>query len=64
MELRSTPGTGLSFEPNFELLRSQGWQICSWHGRYCVAFQGSHQGVFEWRGDGWHAVNSHTRNAA
>jgi len=43
-------------EPNFELLRSQGWALASISGPYCVVWRGRDEVVFVWKGGGWHRV--------
>ena len=43
-------------EPNFELLRRAGWSVSSISGSYCVAWRGSAEVVFQWRGEGWMRV--------
>ncbi len=43
-------------EPNIELLRRLGWSVASAYGRYCVAWRGSDDAVFEWRSGNWHGV--------
>jgi hypothetical protein len=43
-------------QPNVELLRRVGWSVNSVAGRYCVAWRGRDEVVFEWRGDNWERV--------
>jgi hypothetical protein len=47
---------GRSSEPNFELLRRNGWSLNSISGTYCVAWRGRDEVVFEWQGDTWRRV--------
>jgi hypothetical protein len=42
--------------PNFELLHRMGWSIAVCIGRYCSAWRGSNEVVFEWRDGDWHRV--------
>ncbi len=44
-------------EPNVELLRRLGWSVNSVAGRYCVAWRGSNEVVFEWRSEGWERIS-------
>lgn len=43
-------------EPNFELLRRAGWSVNSIAGRYCVAWRGRDEVVFQWHHDHWQRV--------
>ena len=43
-------------EPNFELLRSQGWALNSISGSYCVVWRGRDEVVFQWKDGTWHRV--------
>ena len=43
-------------EPNVELLRRLGWSLNSVAGRYCVAWRGRDEVVFEWREESWERV--------
>lgn len=43
-------------EPNFELLRRNGWSVNAIAGTYCVAWRGRVEAIFEWRGDGWQRI--------
>ena len=44
--------------PNVELLRSCGWSVNQIAGRYCVAWRGHDEVVFEWRDGGWLRVGA------
>ncbi|MDW8199125.1 MAG: hypothetical protein RMJ56_16130 [Gemmataceae bacterium] len=52
-----------SIAPNIELLRRSGWSVANISGRYCVAWRGPDEVVFEWRGDGWHRVGGRSSTA-
>ncbi|MCS7021630.1 MAG: hypothetical protein NZU63_07380 [Gemmataceae bacterium] len=43
-------------QPNYELLRSMGWNIDVSYGNYCVAWRDHDEVVFEWRQNTWHRV--------
>jgi hypothetical protein len=47
-------------EPNVELLRRYGWSVNSVTGRYCVAWRGRDEVVFEWREDQWERLGGGT----
>ena len=56
MNTLSPIGSARNDTPNVELLLSCGWSVNQISGRYCVAWRGSDEVVFEWRGDGWYRV--------
>lgn len=43
-------------DPNYELLRRNGWAVNTFSGPYCVAWRGRDEVVFRWDADGWHRV--------
>lgn len=42
--------------PNLEMVSRLGWQLGSFHGRYCVAWKGSEEVVLEWTGTSWQRI--------
>jgi len=49
---------GREHTPNVELLLSCGWSVNQISGRYCVAWRGRDEVVFEWRQDAWCRVGA------
>jgi hypothetical protein len=41
---------------NLTQLREAGWSIGAMFGNYCVAWRGSDEVVFAWRGGEWHLI--------
>jgi hypothetical protein len=56
MQPLSPLNLGRTSEPNFELLRRNGWSVNTISGTYCVAWRGSDEVVFEWQGDTWRRI--------
>jgi hypothetical protein len=46
-----------TLEPNFELLRNQGWSVIAAHGPYCTAWKGSSEIVLVWRDGEWYRLS-------
>jgi hypothetical protein len=44
--------------PNLSQLREAGWSIGATFGAYCVAWRGSDEVVFAWRGGEWHVISN------
>jgi hypothetical protein len=44
-------------EPNFELLRRNGWSLNMISGPYCVVWKGSDEAVFQWRDGSWQRIS-------
>ena len=49
--------------PNAELIRRHGWRVTSQSGRYCVAWRGRDEFVFEWLDGDWRPVSGTYREA-
>jgi hypothetical protein len=45
-----------AWEPNTEILRSQGWTVISNFGPYCSAFKGDEEIVLMWKDGTWRRV--------
>lgn len=53
---------GRDSEPNVELLRRYGWSVNAVSGRYCVAWRGRDEVVFEWRDEHWTRLTGESAN--
>ena len=56
MQPLSALALGRELEPNFELLRRNGWSLNTISGPYCVVWKGRDEVVFQWREGTWQRV--------